>query len=623
MARDGAAPDRNQKDDARSGRLTRRIVAAFAIFALIAVTLSAAFIYTSVRTTYLDTQADRLAQLADYAGASASQNGYDAGADYDSWIEMDDIVNRDTDYDAFIAEQDAVLTTYNALYEEYERVLTTQGEEAAADLYDQTSAALDEYNRYLVASYFYSLQDMLSRMKEAYQLSDFTFIMPNDDGQTVTCVAAGTSGDESTAAGDQPFLGDVLERPRDQYPGLWEAFESGEALDHLDLSPDGSLYYMYMPISSVLAKSWLCVASIPASELNDAVMAQMVPTLAITVVVYVVCLAALLVLFRSTLVRPLLDLTGVMVEYAEGHDVASAARIRARTWPRDEVGILADRTAEMIDETEAHVENIASLERDRERVRSELEVASRIQASALPEVVPPFTGGRGFALAASMSPAKEVGGDFFDFFMVDGTHLATVIADVSDKGVPAALFMMRAKAILKQLLMEGLEPAEAMRRGNVDLCHDNEQGMFVTVWLCVLDTETRELTYACGGHNPPLYVAADGSTEWVRDRSGMVLGAFDAMRYRQFSRTMAPGDTLVLYTDGVTEAMDAAGTCFGEDRLAELLRGHAGAEPAATVETVLDGVHAFAAGAPQADDITVVALRCEMWPHAPVPMGTK
>lgn len=611
MARDGAASVRSRKDDARSGRLTRRIVAAFAVFALIAVTLSAVFIYTSVRSTYLDTQANRLAQLCDYAGSSASQNGYDAGADYDSWVEMGDIVNRDTDYETFIAEQDAVLDNYNTLYEEYDSVLASQGEAAAADLYNKANEALDEYNRYLVASYYYSLQDMLSRMKEAYQLSDFAFIMPDEDGRTVTCVAAGTSGDESTAAGDQPFLGDVLDRPRDRYPGLWDAFDGQRALDHLDLSPDGSLYYMYLPISSVQAKSWLCVASIPASDLDDAVMAQMVPTLAITVAVYVVCLAALLVVFRSTLVRPLLELARLMSEYAVTHDVASADTIRARSWPRDEVGILADRTAEMIDETEVHVENIASLERERERVRSELEVAARIQASALPEVVPPFTGGNGFSLAASMNPAKEVGGDFFDFFMVDDAHLAAVIADVSDKGVPAALFMMRAKAILKQLLMEGLAPAEAMRRANVDLCHDNEQGMFVTVWLCVLDVRTGELAYACGGHNPPLYLDADGGIEWIRERSGMVLGAFDTMRYRQFDRTMAPGDTLVLYTDGVTEAMDGSGECLGEERLVGMLRGRAGMEPTAVVDAVFDGVRAFAAGAAQADDITVLAVRLE------------
>ncbi|MBM6688675.1 serine/threonine-protein phosphatase [Collinsella tanakaei] len=616
MARGDEELDRTQKSDARSGRLTRRIIAAFAIFALIAVTLSAIFIHTSVRTTYLDTQANRLAQLADYAGASASQNGYDAGEDYDSWVEMGDIINRETDYEEFIARLDEVLATYNGLFEQYDQMRASQGEEAAAGLYAQASAALDEYNRYLVAQYFYSLQDMLSRMKEAYQLSDFAFIMPNDDGQTVTCVAAGASGDESVEAGDQPFLGDVLERPRDQYPGLWQAFESGKALASLDISPDGSTYYMYVPISSVHAKSWLCVASIPAGDLNEAVMAQMVPTLAITVAVYVVCLAALLVLFRSTLVNPLLGLTRLMTEYALTHDVATATAIRSEAWPRDEVGILADRTAEMIDETEAHVESIAGLERERERVRSELEVASRIQASALPEVVPPFTGGRGFALAASMSPAKEVGGDFFDFFMVDDAHLAVVIADVSDKGVPAALFMMRAKAILKQLLMEGLEPAEAMSRANADLCHDNEQGMFVTVWLCVLDLGTRELAFACGGHNPPAYLAANGGVCWIRDRSGMVLGAFDGLPYRQFSRTMAPGDMLVLYTDGVTEAMDEQGTCFGEERLERLLADCGREQPCELVDEVLAGVHAFAGAAPQADDITVLALRCEAWPAA-------
>nr|WP_239458218.1 PP2C family protein-serine/threonine phosphatase [Collinsella tanakaei] len=192
--------------------------------------------------------------------------------------------------------------------------------------------------------------------------------------------------------------------------------------------------------------------------------------------------------------------------------------------------------------------------------------------------------------------------------MVDDTHVAVLVADVSDKGVPAALFMMRSKAIIKQLVMEGRAPAEALARANDDLCHDNEQGMFVTVWLGVLDTTNGTLSYACAGHNPPVVRSADGSIVWLRDRSGLMLGAFGGVSYRAFTRTLEMGETLVLYTDGVTEAMDESGTCLGEPALEELVAQATG-EPSEMMAHVFAGVHAYAGNAPQADDITVLCLR--------------
>ena len=186
--------------------------------------------------------------------------------------------------------------------------------------------------------------------------------------------------------------------------------------------------------------------------------------------------------------------------------------------------------------------------------------------------------------------------------------MAVVVADVSDKGVPAALFMMRAKAIIKQLLMEGLAPAEAMARANDDLCHDNEQGMFVTAWIGVLDTQDGTLSYACGGHNPPLVRAHDGAVTWLRDRSGLMLGSFEGVGYRAFSRTLELGDMLVLYTDGVTEAMDESGTCMGEPALEQIV-AQAADSPDDLMASVLAGVHAYAGSAPQADDITMLCLQ--------------
>lgn len=208
----------------------------------------------------------------------------------------------------------------------------------------------------------------------------------------------------------------------------------GEPSTTLQPSPDGSLYSAYAVAASVDAATWVVEVSIPAASVDAAVLAQMAPTLAVTAAVYVACLVVLLVFFRSRLVRPLALLSGLVATYGEGHDPATAGHIRAARWPADEVGLLAESTAEMIDETASHVESIASLERDRERVRAELELAAHIQASTLPLLVAPFTGGDGFELAAHMSPAKEVGGDFYDFFMVGEGRVGVVVADVSDRG---------------------------------------------------------------------------------------------------------------------------------------------------------------------------------------------
>ena len=595
-------------DDIRSGKLVRKLMIAFVLFALVAITLSAAFIYTSVRSTYLGTQANRLAQLADYAGASASSNGYDAGNDLSVWLEMDDIIDRDISYEEFVASQQQAIDDYNALVIQYNEAEAAGDTATTAALLPQMEEAGALTERMGIASYYYALLNMMSRLKAAYEISDFVMIAPEDDRETVVCVAAGIAGEESSGEGDVPFLGDTLERSEADYPALWRAYDEQKAANELELSPDGSRYLMYVPVSSVLADTWLVVVSIPSAALDSAVMAQMVPTLSVTVAVYIVCLAALLVLFRSQLVRPLIALSGLVSGYAHTHEASCADEIRSHAWPRDEVGILADRTAAMIDETDAHTQRLAALTAERERVRSELAVATRIQASALPEVTPAFTGEGGFALSASMEPAKEVGGDFYDFFMVDSSHVAVVVADVSDKGVPAALFMMRAKAIIKQLLMEGLAPAEAMARANDDLCHDNEQGMFVTAWIGVLDTQDGTLSYACGGHNPPLVRAHDGTVTWLRDRSGLMLGSFEGVGYRAFSRTLELGDMLVLYTDGVTEAMDESGTCMGEPALEQIV-AQAADSPDDLMASVLAGVHAYAGSAPQADDITMLCLQ--------------
>jgi anti-sigma regulatory factor (Ser/Thr protein kinase) len=240
------------------------------------------------------------------------------------------------------------------------------------------------------------------------------------------------------------------------------------------------------------------------------------------------------------------------------------------------------------------------------RRRSEMEIAKTIQTSALPGKVPPNPV---FRLAASMTPARDVGGDFYDHFRYDATHIAFLVADVSGKGITAALYMMTAKDILRNKLLATRDGAAAFDSANADLCRNNPASMFLTAWGGILDTATGRLQYINAGHNPPLVRRADGTVEWLREKSGPMLAVLPGTAYKLRTATLAPGDTLFLYTDGVTEAMDPTGALFGETRLEETLRAAPTGEPESVCRMVRAAVTAFAAGAPAADDLTVLAVQ--------------
>lgn len=242
------------------------------------------------------------------------------------------------------------------------------------------------------------------------------------------------------------------------------------------------------------------------------------------------------------------------------------------------------------------------------RIDRELATAKAIQSSALPSTFPPFPEISDFDIFASMNPAREVGGDFYDFFLIGEHRLGFLIADVSGKGIPAALFMMTAKTELENYMSSTEDLAEAITTVNHRLCIGNEAEMFVTAFLATLDFETGELTYVNAGHNPPL-LRHDGTWEWVTDKSGLFLGGMDDLRYRSFTRMLEGGDEILLYTDGVTEAWDAGETTlYGEDRLIGLLQEHVDLHPTTLIRKVQNDIARFAEGAEQADDITMVAM---------------
>ena len=239
-------------------------------------------------------------------------------------------------------------------------------------------------------------------------------------------------------------------------------------------------------------------------------------------------------------------------------------------------------------------------------LQNELDVASGIQKSILPTAFPTSNE---YQVYATMIPARNVGGDFFDVVRLESGRVGLAIADVSDKGVPAAMFMMSSRTWMKGAAISSPEPGEVLQEVNALLHEENETQMFVTVLYAVYDPESGEFTYASGGHDAPLLVRADGSSELLPLTDGIALGIIPGLEYRQHTVTISPGETLILYTDGVTEAMNGLGKQFGIERLREVFTARAPGDSREAAHMVFDAVQTFASGAAQSDDITCLTLR--------------
>jgi len=240
--------------------------------------------------------------------------------------------------------------------------------------------------------------------------------------------------------------------------------------------------------------------------------------------------------------------------------------------------------------------------------RTELGMAARIQESMLPATFPAFPDRPEFDLYASMDPAREVGGDFYDFFLIDGDHLALLIADVSDKGVPAALLMMSAKILIHYRACRGGTPAQILADVNDELCDKNEAGMFVTVWMGILDTRDGTLTCVNAGHENPMVRRAGGTFSLFQDKHGLPLGVMPGMRYQDYTLQFSPGDSIFVYTDGVPEANNPSEELYGLRRLERSLKLPGNPSPQAVLKAVQADVDAFVGAANQFDDLTMLCM---------------
>ena len=330
-------------------------------------------------------------------------------------------------------------------------------------------------------------------------------------------------------------------------------------------------------------------------------------TLCVVLAVLLLSIFAYYYYVRRILIRPLRTLHHAAIGLVESK-MAALSDFRVEVNTGDELEELAHSFQYMVSELNEYIQNLSRVTAEKERIGAELDVARHIQASMLPCIFPAFPERHEFDIYASMTPAKEVGGDFYDFFLVDDDHLALVMADVSGKGVPAALFMMISKTLLKSAAQSGLSPKAVLEKVNDQLCENNEAEMFVTVWLGILEISTGKMKCANAGHEYPAIMRRGGSFELFRDKHGFVLAGMEGARYREYELELDAGDRLVVYTDGVPEATNASNTLYGTDRMLRALNAAEGGSCRQLLEALHRDVDEFAGGADQFDDITMLCI---------------
>lgn len=385
---------------------------------------------------------------------------------------------------------------------------------------------------------------------------------------------------------------------------------------------------------------WLCSAGAPIYDEDGSVIAYAMIDVSmdevmedranflrdiLLIVVLATCVLAVIFvwLINRTLVKPINSLSSAASSFVsdqqDDEEGSAISKLQIRT--ADEIQHLAESIQLMELDITQYITDLASVTAEKERIGTELNVATQIQADMLPSEFPPFPDYTEFDIYATMTPAKEVGGDLYDFFLVDEDHLCLVIADVSGKGVPAALFMVIAKTLLKNSAQTGICPKDVLEKVNKLLCEGNKAEMFVTCWLGILELSTGKLTAANAGHEYPVIKRSDGPYELYKDRHGFVLAGMEFSRYRQYELQLNPGDRLFVYTDGVPEATNIYNELYGTDRMLKALnRCPEDITSEQLLAALREDIDLFVGEAQQFDDITMLGI--ELKQLRPLPQKT-
>ena len=456
--------------------------------------------------------------------------------------------------------------------------------------------------------WYYSLTDEMNSLQEYYGFSGIAILDVSEGGfGKVFSLAATENGlDRQTL---ESVIADENKRngTLDRIAGEEQA-EAAFGMAYCGKKGDWFVGYYPLQSTDGTSRYAVCIAS-DLKQFNRSLSAQLMRILLFGFAVIAVFAWLLIWFLNRKAVRPVTQIQQSVRRYTDDKDTGRIVADMKKVRLGNEIGILAGDISHLAEEMERYTQENIGLVAERERISTEMNLARDIQAAALPSRFPAFPERTEFELYASMTPAKEVGGDFYDFFLIDDDHLALVIADVSGKGIPAALFMMTAKALIKNELLNGNDPAQALTRVNQQLWERNTSATFVTVWLAVVELSTGRGTVCNAGHENPVLYRAGEKFELQKYKHDPLVGVRIKAQYHNREFTLRPGDCLFVYTDGVPEANDSAGKMFGEERLVDTLNRNADADPETLIRSVHDAVDRFAGDAMQFDDTTMLCYR--------------
>ena len=414
--------------------------------------------------------------------------------------------------------------------------------------------------------------------------------------------------------GDLFELGYNFVYNKGEYPILDEILRTQKRVYSLEMSQPasavGSVVHAFAPVygvnGNVIAIVGVSIGleDLQMKALRPAIIISIVSAVLFTLVVIVIYL-----LIKSSVARPVDAEEEIMQNYEKTKNASDALSALNKIKSNNEIEDLARSFSSMISEIDRYMGEIESVTAEKERIKSELSMAASIQSSQLPSIFPPFPERNDFSIYASMKPAKEVGGDFYDFFMIDDDHIALVIADVSGKGIPAALFMMISRILIKNHMQSGEEPAEALFKVNNQLLENNEADLFVTVWLAKVELSTGKVIVSNAGHEDPVIRRADGKFELVKYRHSPPVSTINNMKFEQHEARLNPGDCIFVYTDGVAEATNSSNELYGTGRLTECLNSRPNARPESILDNVMKSIKEFVKDAEQFDDITMLCFK--------------
>ncbi len=404
---------------------------------------------------------------------------------------------------------------------------------------------------------------------------------------------------------DRFYLGDVGTILPEYRDSLFESHKSGKRYDGFYISEAGFGYNMtaILPITDGGETVAFVGVEIPMKTLNTSLRNFVLWISLITGIVVIFSLLISAFLAYKFVIAPIKLSASEARNFVSNNTQVSDKLKSIQTG--DEIQVLSESILHMEIGINEYIEDVKALTSEKERIGAELNVATTIQADMLPTVFPDR---KEYTLYATMDPAKEVGGDFYDFFHIDDNHLGLVMADVSGKGVPAALFMVIAKTLIKNRALMGGTPSEVLSYANEQLCEGNGAELFVTVWFAIIDLTTGKGIAANAGHEHPVLKRAGGQFELVVYRHSPAVATMEGMKFREHEFELHPGDTLYVYTDGVPEATNAENELFGTDRMLEVMNKHVDATPQELLPIVREGIDAFVKDAPQFDDITMLGI---------------